>query len=125
MQACSPALEVLRVLFNLVTEVEDPRQRFSRLSRAPTPPPPHRSPSLGYMARKEQGSTREGARHGHGDRNRGRSRSRSGIGQRDHSADSFLRPGDHITAVEHGQPRATDDYDWYDKQGMKVRVREI
>lgn len=36
----------------------------------------------------------------------------------------FLRPGDEVIEI-HRRRAPTEDYDWYDKDGMKVRVREI
>lgn len=36
----------------------------------------------------------------------------------------FLRPGDEVIEVG-ARAAPTEDYDWYDRDGMKVRVREI
>lgn len=54
---------------------------------------------------------------------RRRSRSRSIVEQ---PASEFLRPGDNITVIERSSALPShDDYDWYDRDGMKIRVREI
>jgi hypothetical protein len=52
---------------------------------------------------------------------RRRSRSRS---MSEQPASEFLRPGDNITVIERTSA-PSQEYDWYDKDGMKVRVREI
>ena len=52
---------------------------------------------------------------------RHRSRSRSVAEQH---ASAFLRPGDNVTVIERTSAPG-HDYDWYDKEGMRVRVREI
>jgi len=36
-----------------------------------------------------------------------------------------LRPGDMVTVIERHHPQNNADYDWYDEEGMRVRVREI
>jgi hypothetical protein len=36
-----------------------------------------------------------------------------------------LQPGDEVIEIEHHRPMPTEDYDWYDRDGMRVRVREI
>jgi hypothetical protein len=63
-------------------------------------------------------------------RRRSRSRRTSRVRSRSHSrspqpASEFLHPGDEVTVIEHHQPKPTEDYDWYDRDGMRVRVREI
>lgn len=99
-----------------------------RRQRAPSPPSIAGTSSLGYIeprpyheADNTQFRIRENAERR--DRpvlgSRCRSRSRS-IAEPE---SSFLRPGDHITVVE--RHRGADDYDTYDRDGMRVRVREI
>lgn len=40
--------------------------------------------------------------------------------------DEDLRAGDELTVIERHTPgHRDDDYDWYDDQGMRVKVREI
>jgi hypothetical protein len=36
-----------------------------------------------------------------------------------------LRTGDEVIDTKHRRPMPTEDYDWYDRDGMRVRVREI
>ena len=35
------------------------------------------------------------------------------------------QPGDEVIIIERRKPVSMDDYDWYDKDGVRVRVREI
>ena len=56
---------------------------------------------------------------------RRRSQSRLRLTPPELSVDTLLRPGDNITVVERRPPTQAADYDWYDKDGMRVRVREI
>lgn len=35
------------------------------------------------------------------------------------------RPGDEVIEIGHHRRVPTADYDWYDRDGMRVRVREI
>ena len=56
---------------------------------------------------------------------RRRSQSRLRLAPAERSADTFLRLGDNITVVERRPPTQAADYDWYDREGMRVRVREI
>lgn len=39
-------------------------------------------------------------------------------------ASTFLRAGDRVTVIEDHSPTRSD-FDWYDKDGLRVRVREI
>lgn len=39
--------------------------------------------------------------------------------------DRDFRPGDMVTVIEKHRPQRNEDYDWYDEDGMRVRVREI
>lgn len=106
-----------------------------RYIQAPSPPPnPLRSSSLGYMHphldREEPEVTRTTQlealdRHGRPTTltRRRRSRSRDAHGPRRQPA--ILRPGDEVIEIEHHRPMPTEDYDWYDRDGMRVRVREI
>lgn len=100
--------------------------RRSSIMRAPLPPLMNNS-SLGYIEPHPQGSEVEITRtrqHEAVDRRgrpatvtrRRRSRSRSVA----EPAATFLRAGDNITVVERNS-----DYDTYDRDGMRVRVREI
>lgn len=95
-----------------------PARRPSML-RAPSPPSiAAGSSSLGYLDARPY--HREEARRGRPAivASRRRSRSRSVA----EPASSFLRPGDNITVVER---HTSGDYDTYDRDGMRVRVREI
>ncbi len=106
-----------------------------RYIRAPSPPPlpPFRSSSLGYM----EPSIRRGeiepssiTQHEAFDRygwpttvtRRRRSRSRE-VAEPTQQL-PFLRPGDEVIEIQR-HPAPTEDYDWYDRDGMRVRVREI
>jgi hypothetical protein len=93
---------------------------------APMPPPMNTS-SLGYIEPHPHDSEVEVTRTKHHEAidrrgrpamvtRRRRSRSRSVA----EPAATFLRPGDDITVVE-----KSNDYDTYDRDGMRVRVREI
>jgi hypothetical protein len=96
--------------------------------RAPSPPSIAGTSSLGYLEPRpyhQADNTRFGNREEAEKRgrpllgSRRRSRSRSVV----EPESSFLRPGDHITVLErHGD---AGDYDTYDRDGMRVRVREI
>ena len=100
--------------------------RRSSIMRAPLPPLMNNS-SLGYIEPHPQDSEVDVPRtrqHEAVDRHgrpatvtrRRRSRSRSVA----EPAATFLRAGDNITVVERNS-----DYDTYDRDGMRVRVREI
>ncbi|EHY59632.1 uncharacterized protein HMPREF1120_07617 [Exophiala dermatitidis NIH/UT8656] len=104
-------------------EIADPSQgrHGRRLVYAPSPPPA-RSSSLGYLAdpeaeEKEQQHIRIG-----GSRRR---RSRSRPLDVESSELRILRPGDELTVVERYAPRPNQDYERYDHEGIRVRVREI
>ena len=56
---------------------------------------------------------------------RRRRASRMRSSERPELASRLLRPRDEVTVVEHHDPDRSDDYDYYDKDGMRVRVREI
>jgi hypothetical protein len=56
---------------------------------------------------------------------RDRRASRPRSTERSETASNILRPGDKVTVVEHHPQEPSDDYDYYDKDGMRVRVREI
>jgi hypothetical protein len=92
--------------------------------RAPSPP------SMGYIAPRSLNEEVEVARTRQHEAVDGRGRPAS-VRRRRHSrsiterpASTFLRPGDEITVIER-IPAPGHDYDWYDKDGMRVRVREI
>ena len=107
-----------------------------RYIRAPSPPslPNFRSSSLGYMQiypNREDLDVRNTTQHEvldrHGRptvltrRRRSRSREMDEPGRRPLAR----RPGDEVVETRHHRRMPTEDYDWYDKDGMKVRVREI
>lgn len=86
-------------------------------------PPPIGASSLGYMNRAEsdEPSHREAP-----SRSRGRWRSKSRPWEGGDPEDEDLRAGDELTVIERHSPgHRDDDYDWYDDQGMRVKVREI
>jgi hypothetical protein len=100
--------------------------RHPSVLAAPMPPPMNTS-SLGYIEPHPHDSEVEVTRTRHHEATdrrgrpamvtrRCRSRSRSVA----EPAATFLRPGDDITVVE-----KSNDYDTYDRDGMRVRVREI
>jgi hypothetical protein len=84
--------------------------------RAPSPPPKEAS-SLGYLeSRPREDVDRRGRPAMVRSRRRSHSRSVAEPGS------TFLRPGDNITVVERHN---NSDYNTYDRDGMRVRVREI
>lgn len=96
---------------------------------SPPPPPPFGSSSLGYMHphpdREERTATRTTQlaaldHHGWPTMFTGRrSRSRTTLEPRRRPA---VQPEDEI---ERERPMPTEDYDWCDRDGMRVRIREI
>lgn len=103
----------------------DHTTRHPSMLRAPSPPPIGSS-SLGYIeprphheeievtrSREHEAIDRRGRPATWTSRRRSRSRSVAG------PVSTFLRPGDSITVIER------DDYDAFDRDGMRVRVREI
>ena len=54
-----------------------------------------------------------------------RPRSRSRETQEPRRGQLALRPGDEVIETERHRRMPTEDYDWYDRGGMRVRVREI
>ncbi|KIX98914.1 uncharacterized protein Z520_05375 [Fonsecaea multimorphosa CBS 102226] len=108
---------------HMIHEYDDESQEEDdhRGLHAPSPPP-LRSSSLGYMGEPELGE--EGGRHSRARRGR-RRRSRSRSQEDEQSGSRILRPGDEVTVIERHEPKAREDYDWYDDGGMRVRVREI
>lgn len=103
------------------TVVTSHDRRGRRLGYAPSPPPA-RSSSMGYLTEPEMDEReRHQPLYGHSQRRRSRSRP--------HPVEarglSNLRAGDALTVVERHVPRPAQDYDWYDNEGIRVRVREI
>jgi hypothetical protein len=92
-------------------------------SRHAPSPPLDRSPPMDYSAESDldewEGRERRSER-----RRRHRQRSRT---PEDESVVErrILRPGDEVTLIERHRGRPSEDYDWYDEEGMRVRVREI
>ncbi|EXJ88420.1 hypothetical protein A1O1_05350 [Capronia coronata CBS 617.96] len=96
-------------------------RRGRQLVYAPSPPPAPSS-SLGYMAGLEMDENdRDQTPYGGPQRRRSRSRPLEGQPR----GRSILKPGDELTVVERHAPRHSQDYDWYDNEGIRVRVREI
>ena len=104
--------------------------------RAPSPPPcsPFRSSSLGYMHphpdREELDIIRTTEHetldhHGRPTTLTRRRRSRSGDRHEPRARPPVLRSGDEVIEIQPHKLAPTEDYDWYDRNGMKVRVREI
>jgi len=111
---------------------EAPR-RPCRLSRAPSPPPlPNPSPfeyieaCLGDEEVKVTCTTQHAAvdRHGRPTTVTRKRRSRSRCTAGSHRSQSFLRPGNEMVVAER-ETVSPADYEWYDTDGMRVRVREI
>ncbi|KIW23012.1 uncharacterized protein PV07_11246 [Cladophialophora immunda] len=108
---------------HMIHEHEDESQEEDGHQEVHAPsPPPLRSSSLGYMGQPELGE--EECRQGRPRRGR-RRKSRSRSREDELSGSGILRPGDEVTVIERHEPRAREDYDWYDGGGMRVRVREI
>lgn len=103
------------------SEDDTPAAHGHRLIHAPSPPP-SRSSSLEQMRETEIGERGHQRRRLSRDR---RSRSRSRSWEEEQAESRFLRPGDEVTVIERHEPRRREDYDWYDRDGMRVRVREI
>lgn len=58
-------------------------------------------------------------------RSRVRSGSRSQSVQDSQSKSESVEDGDEVTVMEEQGTGRVQDYDWYDKDGMRVRVRQI
>lgn len=102
--------------------------RLSWVARAPTPPARQPSSSLGYIDSGPAGAASAGLAPPRGRRrflSRRRRPSRSRSSSESRRAETFLRPGDDITVIESDRPASQGDYDCYDKDGMRIRVREI
>ena len=106
-----------------------------RYIQAPSPPPlsPFRSSSLGYMEARTRHAEIEPPsvtqheafdRYGRSTTLTRRRRSRSRAAAELTLRVPFLRPGDEVIEIQQ-HPAPTEDYDWYDRDGMRVRVREI
>jgi hypothetical protein len=107
-----------------------------RYIRAPSPLPsgPFRSSSLGYMHPHPDRQGLEIIRttkyetldhHGSPTTPTRRQRSRSRDRHEPRGRPPVLQPGDEVIKIQADRPMATEDYDWYDMNGMSVRVREI
>lgn len=111
-----------------------------RYMRAPSlsPPSPFTSSSLGYLHprpdRKQPDVTRTKKPEAFDQRRcpttltgigRCRSRSRSRAAPEPGRLLTLQRPRNEVIAIEHHRQMPTEDYDWYDRDGMRVRVREI
>ena len=82
------------------------------------------------MDREEPGATRPTQvqafdRHGRPITLTRRGRRQSRDAQEARQALPALRPGDEVIEIEQHRPMPIEDYDWYDRDGMRVRVREI
>jgi hypothetical protein len=105
-----------------------------RYIRAPSPPPsgPFRLSPLGYMHhppdREELDVIRatecEALDH-HGRSIAPMARRRSGDRHEPRCRPPVLRSGDEVIVIQPHRAMPTEDYDWYDRNGMRVRVREI
>ena len=92
----------------------------SDMARAPSPPDTSDSEHcyLRRSSRDRAAALPESARRYR------RARSRSQAARSSRMAATFLRPGDAVTVIEEQQPPQRE-FDWYDRDGMRVRVREI
>ena len=88
----------------------------------PSPPSLHPS-SLGHINHAEFDEP---------EHNEARLRTAGGVHARSPSWDGgepkreILRAGDELIVIERHEPDSDrDDYDWYDGEGMRVRIREI
>ena len=96
----------------------------SDLARAPSPPDASDSERR-YLRRSSRGRGHyQAAAPPELARRYRRARSRSQSARSSQMAATFLRPGDAVTVIEEQQP-PPNEFDWYDKDGMRVRVREI
>ena len=96
----------------------------SHLARAPSPPETSDSEHrYSRMGSRDRGRYQAAAPPEPARRYR-RARSRSQIARSSQTAATFLRPGDAVTVIEGPEP-PPKEFDWYDKDGMRVRVREI
>jgi hypothetical protein len=105
-----------------------------RYIRAPSPPPsgPFRSSSLGYMHHRPDReeldiirATEYEALDHHSRPIAPTIRRRSGDRHELRGRSPVLRSGDEVTEIQPHKAMSTEDYDWYDRNGMRVRVREI
>jgi hypothetical protein len=121
-----------------VTDLLDaPPQRDMRAPSL-SPPSPFTSSSLGYRHprpdRKQPDVTRTRNPEAFDQHRRPtalpgigscRSRSRSREAPEPGRSLTLQRPRKEVIAIEHHRQMPTEDYDWYDRDGMRVRVREI
>jgi hypothetical protein len=104
-----------------MTSEKERSDRHYRFLHAPSPPPIY-PPNEDVEARSNEEMER---RHKRGRRGARRARPKSPSSSEDESEARLLRPGDEVTIIERYPPRQRDDYDWFDEDGMRVRVREI
>ncbi|EXJ78239.1 hypothetical protein A1O3_09400 [Capronia epimyces CBS 606.96] len=103
---------------NLDHDAASQDRRGRRLVYAPSPPPA-RSSSLGYMAGPGMDeSEHHQARFEETQHCRPRSRPL----EAEPTGSSVLRPGDELTVIERHVPRPSQDYDWYDNEGIRLPV---
>jgi|ERR1700722_3931 hypothetical protein len=95
-----------------------------RYIRVPSPPPsgPFRSSELDIIRTTEYGTLDH---HGRPTTLTRRRRSRSRDRHEPRGRPPVLQSGDEVIEIQPHNPMQTEDYDWYDRNGMRVRVREI
>lgn len=105
-----------------------------RYIRAPSPPPSgsFRSSSLGYIHHHPDceeldiiRATEYEALDHHSRPIALTARRRSGDRHQPRGRPPILRSGDEVVEIQPRKAMPTEDYHWYDRNGMKVRVREI
>ncbi len=100
-----------------------PQAGHTRRSRHAPSPPHDCSPPEDCLTEPDLG---EWESHERRFERRRHHRHRSRTPEDDHFVErSLLRPGDEVTLIERRRERPSEDYDWYDEEGMRVRVREI
>jgi hypothetical protein len=95
-----------------------------RYIQAPSPPPsgPFR-PSEPDIIRTTEYETLD--HHSRPTTPTRRRRSRSRDRHEPRAGPPVLRSGDEVIEIQPHKPMPTEEYDWYDRNGMRVRVREI
>ena len=102
---------------------ENYRENYGRQAlRAPSPPI-LQAPSLEHMNQADYDDPEPGRARSRRSRRRP---SPSPSWDSEEPEDGGLRVGDELTVIERHEPaHREDDYDWYDDQGMRVKVREV
>ena len=111
---------------SLLVDLLDVPLRGRTKAPSQSPPPPFRSP-LGYVHADAGGKQSDVRRTTNLETLDEHSRpiAFTGIRRSSSRCKDRQRLGDGVSGIEHGRRMPSDDYDWYDRDGMRVRVREV